>query len=362
MSAIDDLPPLRDVIRRHDLFAKKSLGQNFLLDLNLTARIARAEAVYMQSVNRLAETAANARGEARARRTLMRCNGRRAAALRCAPCTYPRRLDASWAADTCSDTRKGERDAFGAEAGVGWRTRQPFPAPLLPLLPRREMDVDAAFDTLEAAALSLPGGEALEAPQPLTTAAAVRTLRDVLRTQPDALWFSPGRAAVMGFAAAVKSWCLSPGALEASSNGFWLLPSLSSRTQSPRCAWTATTRRLARRAIFVRSLQSLWHSPWPPLFLFVRHPRRADTLSTLRCLFLRKYCFLRTCRGRRMARCLWPCCSRLQHTLAATTPLLHAAGSHSCCLPQASWLSWRATAAWRWLWRSSGNPNSVRLR
>jgi 16S rRNA (adenine1518-N6/adenine1519-N6)-dimethyltransferase len=42
MSAIDDLPPLREVIRRHDLAAKKSLGQNFLLDLNLTARIARA--------------------------------------------------------------------------------------------------------------------------------------------------------------------------------------------------------------------------------------------------------------------------------------------------------------------------------
>ena len=42
MSQIDDLPPLRDVIRRHDLAAKKSLGQNFLLDLNLTARIARA--------------------------------------------------------------------------------------------------------------------------------------------------------------------------------------------------------------------------------------------------------------------------------------------------------------------------------
>jgi len=42
MSAIDDLPPLREVIRRHGLSAKKSLGQNFLLDLNLTARIARA--------------------------------------------------------------------------------------------------------------------------------------------------------------------------------------------------------------------------------------------------------------------------------------------------------------------------------
>ncbi|WP_029003381.1 16S rRNA (adenine(1518)-N(6)/adenine(1519)-N(6))-dimethyltransferase RsmA [Azorhizobium doebereinerae] len=41
MSAIDDLPPLRDVIRTHGLSAQKSLGQNFLLDLNLTARIAR---------------------------------------------------------------------------------------------------------------------------------------------------------------------------------------------------------------------------------------------------------------------------------------------------------------------------------
>jgi 16S rRNA (adenine1518-N6/adenine1519-N6)-dimethyltransferase len=41
-AAPDGLPPLREVIRRHGLAAKKSLGQNFLLDLNLTARIARA--------------------------------------------------------------------------------------------------------------------------------------------------------------------------------------------------------------------------------------------------------------------------------------------------------------------------------
>lgn len=41
MSGIDDLPPLREVIKTHDLAAKKSLGQNFLLDLNLTAKIAR---------------------------------------------------------------------------------------------------------------------------------------------------------------------------------------------------------------------------------------------------------------------------------------------------------------------------------
>ena len=42
MSPLDDLPPLREVIRRHDLKPRKSLGQNFLHDLNLTARIARA--------------------------------------------------------------------------------------------------------------------------------------------------------------------------------------------------------------------------------------------------------------------------------------------------------------------------------
>ena len=42
MSAIDDLPPLRDVIARYELRAIKAFGQNFLLDLNLTARIARA--------------------------------------------------------------------------------------------------------------------------------------------------------------------------------------------------------------------------------------------------------------------------------------------------------------------------------
>ncbi|MCB5198091.1 16S rRNA (adenine(1518)-N(6)/adenine(1519)-N(6))-dimethyltransferase RsmA [Loktanella sp. TSTF-M6] len=41
MSQIDGLPPLRDVIARHGIAAKKSLGQNFLLDLNLTAKIAR---------------------------------------------------------------------------------------------------------------------------------------------------------------------------------------------------------------------------------------------------------------------------------------------------------------------------------
>ncbi|MEM9475643.1 MAG: 16S rRNA (adenine(1518)-N(6)/adenine(1519)-N(6))-dimethyltransferase RsmA [Pseudomonadota bacterium] len=41
MATIDDLPPLRTVIAAHGLSARKALGQNFLLDLNLTSKIAR---------------------------------------------------------------------------------------------------------------------------------------------------------------------------------------------------------------------------------------------------------------------------------------------------------------------------------
>ncbi|WP_279597089.1 16S rRNA (adenine(1518)-N(6)/adenine(1519)-N(6))-dimethyltransferase RsmA [Methylobacterium sp. J-068] len=40
--SVDGLPPLREVVRRHGLEPKKALGQNFLFDLNLTGRIARA--------------------------------------------------------------------------------------------------------------------------------------------------------------------------------------------------------------------------------------------------------------------------------------------------------------------------------
>ncbi|HYP57778.1 MAG TPA: rRNA adenine dimethyltransferase family protein, partial [Beijerinckia sp.] len=47
---IDDLPPLREVVAAHGLSAKKSLGQNFLFDLNLTARIARAAAPHEAAV------------------------------------------------------------------------------------------------------------------------------------------------------------------------------------------------------------------------------------------------------------------------------------------------------------------------
>ena len=42
MTAIDKLPPISSVIKKYKLNAKKNLGQNFLLDLNLTAKIARS--------------------------------------------------------------------------------------------------------------------------------------------------------------------------------------------------------------------------------------------------------------------------------------------------------------------------------
>lgn len=47
---VDALPPLREVVARYGLDAKKSLGQNFLFDLNLTARIARAAGPFDDTV------------------------------------------------------------------------------------------------------------------------------------------------------------------------------------------------------------------------------------------------------------------------------------------------------------------------
>src|SRR5260370_35142030 len=42
MTGLDALPPLREVVRAHGLDARKSLGQNYLFDLNLTRKIARS--------------------------------------------------------------------------------------------------------------------------------------------------------------------------------------------------------------------------------------------------------------------------------------------------------------------------------
>jgi 16S rRNA (adenine1518-N6/adenine1519-N6)-dimethyltransferase len=48
--ALDELPPLREVIAAHGLSAKKTLGQNFILDLNLTRRIAREAGIAGETV------------------------------------------------------------------------------------------------------------------------------------------------------------------------------------------------------------------------------------------------------------------------------------------------------------------------
>jgi 16S rRNA (adenine1518-N6/adenine1519-N6)-dimethyltransferase len=52
---IDDLPPLREVVARHGLDARRSLGQNFLFDLNLTGRIARAAGPFAHDPEKLAD-------------------------------------------------------------------------------------------------------------------------------------------------------------------------------------------------------------------------------------------------------------------------------------------------------------------
>ncbi len=41
MDSLDQLPPLRDILQRDGLFARRSLGQNFIMDMNLTDKIAR---------------------------------------------------------------------------------------------------------------------------------------------------------------------------------------------------------------------------------------------------------------------------------------------------------------------------------
>lgn len=98
-TATDGLPPLRDVIALHGLAAKKSLGQNFLLDLNLTGRIARAAGRIDQST--VIEVGPGPGGLTRA---LLQHGARRVIAIerdrRCLPAladiaaAYPDRLEA----------------------------------------------------------------------------------------------------------------------------------------------------------------------------------------------------------------------------------------------------------------------------
>ncbi|WP_136658713.1 16S rRNA (adenine(1518)-N(6)/adenine(1519)-N(6))-dimethyltransferase RsmA [Nitratireductor sp. XY-223] len=98
MPAIDGLPPLRETISRYGLNAKKSLGQNFLLDLNLTQKIARAAGNLEDAV--VLEVGPGPGGLTRA---LLACGARKVIAVerdeRCLPALheigehYPDRLD-----------------------------------------------------------------------------------------------------------------------------------------------------------------------------------------------------------------------------------------------------------------------------
>lgn len=143
MAQIDDLPPLREVIRRHDLSAKKSLGQNFLLDLNLTTRIARA-AEPLESVT----TVEIGPGPGGLTRALLSLGARRViaierderalAALAEISARYPGRLDVIAGDALEVDVRK----ALGPERArvvanlpyniatpllIGWLTAEPWP-------------------------------------------------------------------------------------------------------------------------------------------------------------------------------------------------------------------------------------------
>lgn len=143
MSAIDDLPPLREVIREHSLSARKSLGQNFLLDLNLTARIARA-AGPLQDVT-VVEVGPGPGGLTRA---LLALGARRVIAverderalgpLEMIAKRYPGRLDIVCADAQTFDPRSmlgGERAKVVANLPyniatqllIGWLTAEPWP-------------------------------------------------------------------------------------------------------------------------------------------------------------------------------------------------------------------------------------------
>jgi 16S rRNA (adenine1518-N6/adenine1519-N6)-dimethyltransferase len=143
MSAIDDLPPLREVIRSHALSARKSLGQNFLLDLNLTAKIARAAAPLEEAV--IVEIGPGPGGLTRAllalgaRRVIaVEHDARALPALQQVAARYPGRLEIVCADAKAFDPRPllaGERAKIVANLPyniattllVGWLSVEPWP-------------------------------------------------------------------------------------------------------------------------------------------------------------------------------------------------------------------------------------------
>ena len=143
MNQLDDLPPLREVIRKHGLTPKKSLGQNFLHDLNLTARIARA-AEPLENVT-LVEIGPGPGGLTRALLTLgarrivaVERDTRAIAALQEIAERYPGRLDIVEGDALKIDVREqlGPERArivanlpynIGTVLLIGWLTAEPWP-------------------------------------------------------------------------------------------------------------------------------------------------------------------------------------------------------------------------------------------
>jgi 16S rRNA (adenine1518-N6/adenine1519-N6)-dimethyltransferase len=143
MNAIDDLPPLREVIRQHSLSARKSLGQNFLLDLNLTARIARAASPLETST--IVEIGPGPGGLTRALLALgaarviaIEHDERAIPALQDIAARYPGRLEIVHADAMTYDPRPllGEAKAkivanlpynIGTQLLIGWLANEPWP-------------------------------------------------------------------------------------------------------------------------------------------------------------------------------------------------------------------------------------------
>ncbi len=120
---IDALPPLREVVAKHGLAAKKSLGQNFLFDLNLTAKIARAVAPLEEAT--ILEIGPGPGGLTRAllaqgakRVIAVERDERCLAALEEVSAHYPGRLDVF-----CADALSLDYPKFLAEAGVAGPVR-----------------------------------------------------------------------------------------------------------------------------------------------------------------------------------------------------------------------------------------------
>jgi 16S rRNA (adenine1518-N6/adenine1519-N6)-dimethyltransferase len=144
MSQIDMLPPLREVVERHGLMAQKALGQNFLFDLNLTSRIARASGV--QEDETVVEIGPGPGGLTRA---LLAAGARKVIAIerdrRCLPALaeiaahYPGRLEVidgdALAVDLAPRLAGGKARIvanlpynIGTPLLVGWLSLEPWPS------------------------------------------------------------------------------------------------------------------------------------------------------------------------------------------------------------------------------------------